>query len=174
MGKTALIIAGVLCLLLLALFLIAVVPKIKAELSRMPVWGYLLVILLLAGALVFIGIRLFGSKGPDSLLSEDVSGSEKGDQETAAPEEAEASFDLKGAVGDTGAVEIRVHGTEVYFGSAPLTDAAELAAVLEETRDETAGRAVRLEDDYAHSGTYKEVRNVLEERGIPYSEKILE
>ena len=174
MSKTALIIIGVVCLLLLVLLLLVVVPRVKTELSRMPVWGYLLALLVLAGALVFVGVQLFAPKGTDSLLSEDVTGDENGDQETAAPEEAEASDSLKGAIGDAGTVVIRVCGSEVFFGSAPLSGAAELGEAIDGVSKEMEGRAVRLEDDYALSETYREVKRLLEEREIRYSEKTLE
>lgn len=174
MSKTALIIIGVVCFLLLILLLLVVVPKVKTELSRMPVWGYLLAVLVLAGALVFVGVQLFAPRGTDSLLSEDVTGEEKGDQETGAPEEAETSDLLKGAIGDAGTVVIRVSGSDILFGSTRLSTAEELAGILDSMAKEMAGRDVRLEDDYALSGTYKEVKRILEERGIRFSEKTLE
>lgn len=174
MSKTALIILGVICLMLLVLLLLVIVPKVKTELSRMPVWGYLLAILFLAGALVFVGIRLFGPKGTDSLLSEAVSGNEKGDQETAAPEDAAAAEFFKGAAGDSGTLVIRVSGTDIFFGSAQLSSTEELVEALDSLQKELAGRDVRLEEDYAQSGVYKEIKSILGERGIRYTEKTLE
>lgn len=174
MSKTALIVIGVVCLILLVLLLLVIVPRVKADLSRMPVWGYLLAVLVLAGVLVFVGIGLFGPKGADSILSEDVTGDEKGDQEMSAPAEAEAAAFLNGALGDSGTVVIRVNGTEIWLGSAQLSGPEDLKEAADSLKKELTGRNVRLEDDYALSRTWKEVKRILDERGIRYSEKTLE
>ena len=174
MSKTALIIIGVVCFLLLLLLLLVVAPKVKTELSRMPVWGYLLAVLVLAGALVFVGVELFGPKGKDSLLSEDVTGDEKGDQQTSAAPEAAASEVLLGAVGDSGTIVIRIQGTDIYLGSARLSSVRELAEAARSMEKEMTGRGVRLEDDYALSETWKAAKRVLDEQGIRYTEKTLE
>lgn len=174
MSKTALIIIGVVCLILLVLLLLVIVPRVKADLSRMPVWGYLLAVLVLAGVLVFVGIGLLGPKGADSILSKDVTGDEKGDQETSAPREAEAAAFLQGVAGDSGTVVIRVNGMDIWFGSAQLSDTEELGEAVDSMEKELSGRGVRLEDDYALSKTWKEVKRILDERGIRYSEKTLE
>ena len=174
MSRTALIIIGVVCLILLVLLLLVIVPRVKADLSRLPVWGYLLAVLVLAGVLVFVGIGLLGPKGADSILSEDVTGDEKGDQETSAPAEAEASAFLNGALGDSGTVVIRVNGEVIWLGSAQLSGPEELKEAADSLEKELTGRNVRLEDDYALSRTWKEVKRILDERGIRYSEKTLE
>ena len=140
----------------------------------MPVWGYLLAVLVLAGVLVFVGIGLFGPKGNDSLLSEDVNGEEKGDQQVAAEPDAETAAYLNGALGDSGTVVIRVNGTDIWLGSVLLSDTNDFSEALEGMRKELTGRNVRLEDDYALSSVWKQTKKILEEKGIVYSVKTLE
>ena len=174
MSRTALIIIGVVCLLLLLLLFPVIVPRVKAGLTRIPLWGYLLAVLVLAGVLVFVGIRLFGPKGNDSLFSEDVNGDEKGDQQVTAESDAAAAAYLNGAMGDSGTVVIRVNGEDIWLGSVMLSDTDEFSQALDGMQKELSGRSVRLEDDYALSHLWKETRRILEEHGIVYSVKTLE
>lgn len=174
MSTTFAIIAAVICVLLIVLLVAAVIPKVKSGLSKMPVWVFFAAILLLVGALALLGLKLFGHHGEDSLFSKPAAGMEQGDFTEEASENAELSEALNGSTGVDGRVHVRITGDSIFLGSMCFEGSAEFSEAAEALSEELAGKEVKLEDDYAFSRTFHEVRKILEDKGIRTSEKTLE
>lgn len=180
MSKTALIIIGVICIIILIIMIAAIIPKLKAAVSKTPLWLYLLLIILVIGALAFVGVQLFGPKGQDSLFSQSVEGSEAGDAQEDTPmnEKSDGTgthFNmakaLEGNMNGDSTVHITVSADKISIGRTEFGSVDEFRQAADILASETEGHKVRLEDNYALASTYHEVRDYLDESGIEYSEK---
>lgn len=183
MNKTVMIIAGVVGIIILIVLIAAIIPRLKDAVSRTPLWVYLLLVLVVAGALSFVAVQLFGPKGPDSLMSEDVEGNEIGDAEQDTPleeksEEKGTHFNiakaLEGNVSGDNTIYIKVSTETVSIGATAFDSIEDYKAALDSMMTEMEGQRILLQDDYALASKYHEAKDALDTRGLKYSEKELE
>ncbi|MDO4938726.1 MAG: hypothetical protein Q4E54_02045 [Lachnospiraceae bacterium] len=183
MNKTVLIITGVVCIILLIVLIAAVIPRIKAAVSRTPLWAYLLILVIVIGLLAFIAVQLFGPKGKNSLFSEQVEGTEIGDAQTDTQldeksDETGVGFNmaraLEGNVSGDSTVHISVNADTVSIGNTEFADMETFGQAMTSLEAELSGHDIKLEDNYALASMYHEVRDYLDLHEIEYKEKQME
>ena len=183
MNKTVLIIIGVIGVIILIVLVAALIPRLKAAVSRTPLWAYLLMLVIVIGILAFVAVQLFGPKGKDSLFSENVEGTEIGDasQDTQLEEKSEETgigFNmakaLEGNVSGDSTIHISVNEDTVSIGGTDFSDMESFEQAMTSLETELSGHDVRLEDNYALASKYHEVKDYLDMMGIAYREKQME
>ena len=183
MNKTVLIIIGVIGIIILIVLVAALIPRLKAAVSRTPLWAYLLMLVFVIGILAFIAVQLFGPKGQDSLFSENVEGTEIGDasQDTQLEEKSEETgigFNiakaLEGNVSGDSTIHISVNENTISIGGTDFSDMESFEQAMTSLEAELSGHDVRLEDNYALASKYHEVKDYLDMMGIAYREKQME
>lgn len=183
MNKTVLIIIGIVCIIMLIILIAAIIPRLKAAVSRTPLWAYILLVILVIGALAFVGVSLFGPRGVDSLMSESIDGIEEGDAKQDTPvneksEEKGTQFNISKALdgnenGDS-TIYISVNADTISIGSTAFNSLEDFEMAMESLAPEMEGHKIKLQDDYALATVYHDVRDYLDSAGYTYTEKQLE
>lgn len=183
MNKTVLIIIGIVCIIMLIILIAAVIPRLKAAVSRTPLWAYILLVILVIAALAFVGVRLFGPRGADSLMSENIEGAEIGDADQDTPleeksEEKGTHFSvakaLEGNVSGDDTIYIKVSKDTVSIGATAFKSVEDYKSALDSMMTEINGQRIILQDDYALASVYHEAKEALDSRELKYSEKELD
>lgn len=183
MNKTVLIIAGVVGIIILLVLIAAIIPRLKAAVSRTPLWGYLLLVIIVVGLLSFVAVQLFGPRGQDSLMSENIEGSEIGDADQDTPleeksEEKGTHFNmakaLEGNVSGDDTIYIKVSRDTVSIGATAFDSMEDYRSALDSMMTEMNGQRIILQDEYALASAFHEAKDALDDRGLKYSEKELE
>ncbi len=183
MNKTVLIIIGIVCIIMLIILIAAVIPRLKAAVSRTPLWAYILLVILVISVLAFVGVRLFGPRGADSLMSESIEGVEVGDAKQDTPldeksEEKGTHFNMAKALESNAAgddtIYITVSRDTISIGAAAFENADDYRSALDSMLAEMNGQRIILLDDYALASVYHEAKEALDSRGLKYSEKELD
>lgn len=183
MNKTVLIIIGIVCIIMLIILIAAVIPRLKAAVSKTPLWAYILLVILVIAALAFVGVQLFGPRGADSLMSENIEGVEVGDAQEDTPleeksEEKGTHFNmakaLEGNVSGDDTIYITVSRDTISIGATAFKNADDYRSALDSMMTEMNGQRILLQDDYALASGYHEAKDALDARGLKYSEKELD
>lgn len=181
MNRTVMIVLLVICVIVLVVAIIAIIPRIKNALVRMPVFVYILTILVLLVLATILAINLFGPRGADSLFSEKVDGVEQGDASSdtdiTGKEEGTGSrysveeFLAGNEIGDD-TIYVSVRGDGYKIGQTEIEDVDDFTEAL--TALSGSDNAFCLVDDYATSRAYENAKALMDELGIEYIERTKE
>ena len=183
MNKTVLIVIGVIGIILLIVLIAAAIPRLKAAVSRTPLWAYILMLILVIGVIAFIAVQLFGPKGVDSLFAENQDGTEIGDAKEDTPldeksDETGIGFNLakalEGNVSGDSTIHISINADTVSIGSTEMDDMESFKEAMESLESELPDHDIKLEDNYALAAKYHEVKDYLDKQGIKYKERQME
>ena len=175
MSKTILIIVGIICVIILAILLYAITKKLIENMTWKKALIILAILLVLLGVIAYL---LFGSKGSDSIFSENVEGASSGNAEadTGVDEnsrDSEMGFDIDDALegntqGDS-TVYVTVSEDRICIGTREFEDTTAFAEAMESLKEDAV--KISLVDDYALARIYRDVKSILEEKGLSFTEK---
>ena len=166
MSNLALILALIVCTGLLAVIMIPSLERLRFVLHHMKPLTKTVFVLILIVIIVILLAVLTGRRGEGSILAENKEAESTGPADS--DEEAIINECLKGNPEGDLAVYIRVSGEDIRIGEKVFTDTDELKNLLG-ILVRTDSRYV-LVDDYASARAFENVREVLQEVGITYTE----
>jgi len=178
LSRTTMIVLLVICAILLIAMIAVIVPRIKNLMARTPTIVYIGVLVALVVIIIVLAINLFGPKGNDSVLSSDAEGVQQGDasvQTQLVDDEGNAvdiSIDTARQGNEKGddTVYLSIRGTEIRIGETQMSSIDVAISTLQQLAQNEMN-ALCVVDDYAEAGTYREVKERLDEAGIKYREK---
>ena len=173
MSKLVLTVLFVVCAVIVVVLAILFLPRLRTVAAGMN-GGVLAVIMIVFVVLAALfGFLAFAPAGEDSLFKKSDEGFSSGDGEIdIEPEETGHGMRLedalRGNADDDRIIHIYVRGKSIAVGLIPMEDIEELEDCM--SGDELTKSRVVLTDEYAHAGTYKAVREVLDGLGYKYKE----
>ena len=178
MSKTILIIIGIICLIVVILLIYSMTKQFISNMTWKKALILLAILIVVLGVVAYL---LFGSKGNDSIFSDNVEGATSGNAEAQASvnedsKDSELGFTQDEALegntpGDT-TVYVRINAGRISIGSREFEDSQSAVKAVQSLGQDS--EKICIVDDYALASTYNGIKDALDELGIKYTEQSVE